>query len=349
MGNATGTEIKAAIAKAAAWGTPVELGANHGILILPHSLKKARPVKVDDSLGLYHAKDADLGEIKVEGDIPAYLRYDGLDLLIALVMGATAGAPTQPDAVNDPNTYQQTFTLADHNDGLFATFGVNNQVNIDEYTTLKITGFTLKGSVGNPLEIAFHVLVHDRLTNSSTNTMVTFANVTYFETGHRVLFNQRTIRINAQDGAALGGGDEIYPSSFELVYKRAQQGVYGSGAGADNVDEPTNDEAPECTLTLDFPRYTTAQYFEDWDAKNLKKLDMVFAGKIIDVNYQRTFKLQFPNLMHKDADLPIEKGILKHPLQFICLACDSAPTGMAGITKPFQVDVTNRQSANVLA
>jgi hypothetical protein len=346
---ATGVEIKAAIKKAATWGTAVACGANDGLLILPPSLKKERPNQVDDSLGLYYPKESDPGEVKVEGDLPAYLRYDGLDLLFALAMGATGGAPTQPDAVNDPNTYQQKFTLAENNDGLFAVLCVNNTINIDEYTSLKVTGFTLKGEVGKPLQVTFHGVAIDRITGSAVNTLATFASVTYFETGNRALYGQSTFRMNDQSAAALAAGDRVYPSSFELTFKRSQEGVYGVSSGADYIDEPTNAGPPEANLKLEFPRYTAKTYFTDWDANTKKKLDMTFEGGLIDVNYKRTFKLSFPNLMYAGVDLPIEQGILKHPLEFNCLGADAAPAGMTGITLPFQVDVTNRQSGDVLA
>lgn len=346
MAKAVGVELKAAAKKAAAWGTALACGADDGVLILPHSIKKDRSASVDDSLGLYFARESAPGEIKVEGDIPVYLRYDGLDLLLALAMGATGGAPVQQGTTA---AYAQTLSLAEDLDGLFATFALNNNVNIDEYPSVKVTGFTLKGEVGKPLEVAFHTIASDRVTDSTVNTAGTFANVTYFETANRVLMGQGVVRMNDRDGAALGAGDEIYPSSFELALKRNMAGVYGVSSGFDHIDEPTNAGRPEVTLKLDFPRYTAATYFGDWDAGTPKKLDMVFTGGLIEDTYYRTFRLQMPHLAYASVGLPIEQGILKHPVEFNALAADTAPLGMTGITRPFQVDVVNRQSADILA
>ncbi|GAB4486017.1 MAG: hypothetical protein OHK006_13200 [Thermodesulfovibrionales bacterium] len=345
MASATGSEIKAAVKKASAWGTAVAVGANNGLLIRPSNIKKDRPSEIDDSLGLYFPKDSDIGEIKAEGSVEAWLRYDSLDLMIALAMGATGGAPTQQGATP---AYAQKFTLANTLDGLFATFCINNQINIDECPSLKVTGFTIKGEVGKALSITFDVVAIDKITGSVTNTLVTFANVTYFETANRVLYSQGVIRMNAQSGGALGSGDTIYPRSFELSFKRKMSGVYGAGS-FDKIDEPTNDGLPEVKLKLEFPRYTSAGYFTDWDANAAKKLDMTFTGGLIASTYYRTFKISLPNLKFAGVDLPIEQGILKHPVEFNCLACDAAPTGMSGITLPFQIDVINRQSTNVLA
>lgn len=346
MGKATGVELKAAARKASAWGTAVACGANDGVLILPHTLTKKRGSFTDDSLGSYFPEGSDAGEVAVEGELPAYLRYDGLDLLLALAMGQTEGAPVQQGSTA---AYAQGFTLAEATDGLFCTFAADNQVNVDEYTSLKFTGFTLKGEVGRPLGVSFHALAEDRVTGSSVNTTASFAAVTNFETVNRVLMGQGAMRMNAQGGVALGAGDEIYPSAFEFTFKRKMRGVYGSSGGLDTIDEPTNDGPPEVTLLLEFPRYTAKTYFEDWDAGNLKKLDMVFTGAEIESPYNREFKVQFPNLKIASAELPVQRGILRHPVRFQCLACSTAPSGMSGITEPFRIDVINRQTADVLA
>jgi hypothetical protein len=346
MAKAVGVEVNAAVKKAAAWGTAVALGANNGILILPHSLRKQRGSDVDDSLGIYWPNESDPTEIAVAGDLPMYLRYDSIDLLIALAMGATGGAPTQPDNVNDPNTYQQFFTLADDLDGLFATFCVDNNVNIDEFRTVKLAGFTLRGEVGRPLQVTFHCVGDDREDSSAVNP--DFAAVTYFETKNRVKYSQGVFRMNNAGGAALAGGDEVYPSAFTLTYRRQVEGAYGIQGTFDIIDEPTNSGVPEVTLDLEFPRYTTKAHFTDWAANQAKKMDMVFSGAVIDVNYAREFKLEFPNLMYNEVDLPMDHGILRHPVRFNVLGTDAAPAGM-NTTKPFRIDVTNRKNVDVLS
>jgi hypothetical protein len=344
MAQATGVEIRAALARATQWGTAVAVGADHGLLILPHSIKKQCSSQVDDSLGLYWPNESDPGEVAVSGDLPLYLRYDGVDLLLALAMGATAGAPAQQGATA---AYAQTFTLADHLDGLFATFCVDNNVNIDEFRSLKLPGFTLRGEVGKPLQVTFHTVGDDREQSSAVNTG--FAAVTYFETRNRVLMSQGAMLMNDASGADLGAGDEVYPRAFTLSCRRKLEGAYGIQGTFDVIDEPSNAGVPEVTLELEFPRYTSKQHFDGWAANTPKKMEMLFTGSEIEAPYNREFKIQFPNLMYSEVDLPMEQGILKHPVRFNVLAPDTAPDGMTGITKPFQVDVVNRQSADVLA
>jgi hypothetical protein len=347
MAKAVGMEMRAAMRKAVQWGTAVACGAGDGLLVRPPSVRKRTDMHLEDSLGVAFPLVQDRGAVAVQGDIPAYLRYDSLDLPVALAMGETGGAPTQPDGANDPNTYRQTFTLAEHLEGLFATFALYVGVNVEECPSLKVSGFTLKGQVGTPVMITFHTLADDLLTRGTVNTTGGFSGVTCRETGHRVLMSHGTFRLNDQSGAALEAADVVHPASFELTFKRKLTGVYAAGQ-ADRIDEPSTAGVPEVTLKLVFPRYTADTYFADMEAGTLKKMDIVFKGALIDAAYRRTFALSFPALALREVDLPKAEGILRHPLTFACLAADEAPAGMAGVTKPFRVEVTNRNDTDVL-
>lgn len=340
----SGIEVKAAVKKASTWGTAVACGANDGVLLIGDSLKKTIANVVDDSLGLAFIEQRDLGEIRVEGNLSAFLRYDSLDVLLALAMGDTQ-APTQQGVTT---AYANSIKLKDNVDALFASIAINKAVNIFEYPSAKIAGFTIKGEMGKPLEIEFNVMCNDEVINSSTNTLTTFNNVTYFEKANRTLFSQGVFRMNDQSGAALGGGDKIYPQSFELTFKRKLKGEYVA-EGANKIDEPTNDGLPECTLKLAFPRYSSAVYLTNLGSDTRKKMDMVFTGANIAETYNRTFKLSLPHMALVNAEAATQKGQIVHPLEFTCLAASSAPAGMTGITKPFQVDVINKRSTNPLA
>jgi len=344
MSGVSGLEVKAAVKKASTWGTAVVCGANDGILILPPTLSKEREDQIDDSLGFYFPQDSDPGAVKSEGDLPMYLRYDSIDLLIALAMGATAGAPVQQGTTA---AYKQTFSLAESIDGLFATLALWTKINVEEYPTVKVTGLTLEGEVGKALTITFHLIASNR-TTSGSNTLTSFNNVTYFETKNRVLFNQGVFRMNNQSDPALGSGDIIYPNSFKLTFQRKMAGVYGAGGSFDVIDEPTNDGLPEMKLELTVPRYTSDAYFTDWDAGTVKKMDITFTGAVIESPYNRQFKIEFPNLKFAKVDAPVKQGIIDHPVEFNVLGADAAPAGMT-TTKPFEITVINRQSANVLA
>ena len=340
----SGLEVKAAIKKASTWGTAVACGANDGVLLKGDSLKKSIEAIVDDSLGQPYAENQDQGAIKAEGNLSAYLRYDSLDVLLALAMGSTQ-APTQQGG---SAAYSNTIKLADTLDGLFGTLAVNKVVNIFEYTAAKIAGFTIKGETGKPLEIEFETLCNDELITSAVNTLGTFANVTYAEKANRALFSQGVFRLNDQSGAGLVDGDKVSPVSFELSFKRKLKGEYVAG-GSNKIDEPTNDGLPEIKLKLTLPRYTATTYLTALGADTRKKMDIVFTGGLIAATYYRIFKLQFPHLALINAEAATEVGQIKHPLEFECLATATAPTGMTGILKPFQVDVINKRATSPLA
>ncbi|MBI4822666.1 MAG: hypothetical protein HY805_00320 [Nitrospirae bacterium] len=341
----SGPEIKAGVKKASAWATPVACGANNGVLLTGDNLKKAIESILDDSLGMPFSEQRDMGQVKVEGSLNAFMRYDGLDTLIALAMGATGGAPTQQGTTT---AYAQKFTLSDILDGLFATVAINKKVNVFEYPSVKVSGWTLRAEMGKPVEIDFDVIADNEDFNSSINNLTSFANVTYFEKENRILMSQGVFRLNDKSGAALADGDKVYPSGFELSYKRKVTGAYIVGQ-SNRIDEPQTDGLPEVKLKLTFPRYTATTYLSALGSDTRKKMDIVFTGSLIEATYYRTFKLQFPHLALLNAEAVTDKGQVKHPLEFECLATPTAPTGMTGILKPFQVDVINRQSSNVLS
>ena len=346
MGSSVGTEIVAAVKKAAAWGTAVVCGAADGILILEHTMARAQAFDKDNSLNLFFSRNMDNDLITCEGDIPAYLRYDILTMLMAMGMGATGGAPVNQ---TDPTAYAQTLSLVDNIDDLFITWALNNNINIEEIPSLKITGFTIAGEIGKPLTIAFTCTGDDKVYDSVINTPVTMANVTYPETGNRVLFAQAEFLLNDQSDIALASpADVICPSNMELVFKRNMAGVYSTCNGL-KIDEPSNTDQPELTLKMEFPRYTTNQNKLDWVNKVAKKIQIKFTGALISAVDNREMIFSFPHAEMTNAETAIERGILKEPLEFNLLSADAAPAGMTGITNPFEVDLVNTEDADVLA
>lgn len=353
MSGIAGVEIRAAVKKAGSWNTAAACGANDGILILPSNIKKDASVDVDDSLGTYFSKDGLLGPIKVEGDISAYLRYDGLDVLMAMFMGI-AGAPTQQGGTA---AYSYTHKWATDTDGKFVTFCKNVKHSIEEFVTAKITGITIKGEVGaKALQVIFNISCSNKKMDSSVNTLVTFNNVTYFEQANRVKFSEGVFRMNDQSAAALADSNKIYPSSFELTAKRKLEGVYDgqyrhiSGSNVqDLIDEPTNNGQPEIKLKLTFPRYTSATYFSTLGVDTRKKMDIVFTGANISASYNRQFKIEFPHLQMTNQDPADEQGIIKEAIEFVVHGAVTAPTGMTGLTDPFWISGINRRSTDPLA
>ena len=352
MSGIAGVEIKAALKKAATWGTAVACGAGDGILIQPSSIKKSAGIVVDDSLGTFFPKDGLLGEIKVEGDLPLYMRYDGLDVVLAQIMG-TSGAPVQQGATT---AYGYTYRPATNTDGKFVTLAKYMKNYVEEHPSVKIVGFTLKGEFGKPLALTLKCISVNKVVDSPTNTTSTFNNVTYIETANRVKFSEGVFRMNAQSGAALAMGDKIYPSSFELSFQRRLTGEYtgqyryASGSNTqDLIDEPQNDGLPNITLKLQFPRLTGTTNLAILNGDTRQKMDITFTGGLIASTYYRTFTLQFPHLQLVTDDPADVAGIIKEPLEFKVYGCAVAPTGMTGITDPLWISGVNQRSTDPLA
>ncbi len=350
MSGVAGVEIKAAFKKAATWGTAVAGGANDGILILPRSIKRDAQIDIDDSMGTYFPQDGTPGAIKVEGDIPMHLRYDSLDVLLALFMGI-AGAPVQQAATI---AYSYTYKWKKDTDGLFGTLATHMKNYIEEEPSVKIAGITLKGEVGKALQLIIKTICNNKVWDSIINTTTTFNNVTYAETQNRVRFSEGVFRMNDQGGAALGSGDKIYPSAFELTALRKLKGEYTgqyvtSGSNKqDTIDEPTNDGMPDISLKLTFPRHTANTNLLALGADTRKKLDITFTGALIASTYYRTFALQFPHLEFKSVDPADAQGIIKEPVEFIAHSAVAAPTGMTGITDPFWITGINKRTTDPL-
>lgn len=348
MAALSGTEISVALCKGTTWGTAAALGANHGIYVLSANLKRDSTPVTDESLGLPFSTGAIPGPIKVEGDISANLRYDSLHLPFALCMGTT-GAPSSLGN----GAYSYNYKIKKLLDGIFGAFGKNMKAYIEEHPSVKFSGFTLKGETGKPLDVVFKTISFNKVVDSTTNTTGTFANVTVFEKENLVRFSQGVIRMNNQTAGALSSGDIIYPGSFEVNFNRKLKGEYSSkyltATAQELIDEPLDDGPMEVTLKIDFSRHTGSAYIADLNNNTYKKMDMIFTGNLIGGANYRQFYLRFPNLQLLNDNPTDAKGNIKEPLEFKAHGCLTAPTGMSGLTDPFDLGGVNRWSTDPLA
>lgn len=343
----TGREILIGLKKAAAWRTAVAAGANDGVLILSETFKQTIEHHDDDSAGLPFIQRTDQGKIEASGGMEAYMRYEGLDPAIALIMGA-AGTPSQQGVTA---AYTNSYTLTTNLSGLFATLAMLKKSDkVFEYPSVKLHGFKLSGEMYAPLKLSLDGIANQVDLASSTNTAATMASITYPDKGNRIIMNKDAhFRLNDESGDALDSGDAISPSSFEFGFNRPMEADLV--AGNEDVDEPVGEGFPEITLTLNFPRYNDANhtFFTDWEALTRKKLEIYFKGSLIEDTYYYEFKLSFPNLKVIDPDAAISgPGKIPVSLTFKVLGTDSAPTGMTGITQPFQIDVQNKRTTDPL-
>jgi hypothetical protein len=343
----TGRQFVAAFKKATAWHTPVACGAGDGLLITSDGIKATIGMEKDDSAGQPWVTDIDLGEMSTVGSLDGYMRYEGMDVLLASVMGIAA----VPALVIGSEAYGNTYDMKPEIIGVFGTLAEQKLTDVVwEYPSVKVHGFKLASEMNKPCTIGFEMICDKLVRDSATNTVGTLATVAPLK-GHRLIMNKDTVfRINDQDGAALGAGDVVNPSSFELTVTRPMDSE--SVAGQDGVTEPDDNGFPVVSLTLKFPRYNEANnaFFSGWAAGTPKKMDITFTGKLISDGEYYTFRLILPHLRIADPEAPLSgPGKIPFTMKLDCVGAAAAPLGMTALTAPLRIEVVNKRTTNPLA
>lgn len=252
---------------------------------------------------------------------------------------------TEPD---NTSTYEisdttavhtHTFAVLDAIDGLFATLVQNNQVTTGEAASMKVMGFTIKGEPGGIIEATFHVLCDNYIHDSAGNTPATFANVTFREMDNRATFADAVFRINS-DASALDGADALAIGPWELVWKRAQEGVHATGQ-ANKIDEPSNAEQPEATFAFTLQRHTVTTYYQAWEAGTEYKGDLVLTG-----SGGRSIAFEMPNIQFIEWE-QTQDGIFTEATKMNAHSIASAPAGMTG-TSAFYVIIVDTYGGDPL-
>lgn len=341
----TGKEVKAAFRQAAVWGVPAVVGDADALLITSEKITRTREHLPDDSASQAFAAGADRGLITCGGDLGAYLRYQGLEVLLALALGQ-AGAPEELGG----GVFHHRLNLAASNSGLFGTLAVFKGFSVHEYPAVKVDGFSISGQAGRPLTVTFHLICDDLNLNTSAgaNTNATLAAIGNPAPGLRVLFRQGTFWLNDAADEALSAAHAIAPSRFDLTFKRKLEGDYLAG-GQDRIAEPVATGFPEISLSLEFPQYTSDTYLTDLGNDTRKKLRIAFVGEPIGTGLNYTLELLFPHLVITNAEAAVDKaGKIAHPVSLDGLATHQERPGMAGVAAPFALGLINTRASAAL-
>lgn len=332
----TGREIIVAAAKASTWRTAVSLGAGDGVLITSESMGAKAPTFVpDDSLGQADITETYQTHEMQSGSFKGYLRYEGWDYLMANILGS-AGTPTNVEGTAYKNAYQ----IADTINSIFGTFAMkkaNLAKGIWEVPSFKPHGFTIAGEVGGLVEITLNEMGSKIETENPTNTSL--ASVTYPTRSNILKIDSSAeFLMNAQSGAALAGGDQIYPFSFELTYNRPMEADYE--AGYNDMSEPTQNGFAEARIRLTFDKYNSNAFMQAIENATNQKMSIKFQGALITgtTYYQMIFYL--PNIEWESGEAPASSpGKIPHTVEGRCMAVTSAPSGMASTDDPPGIDV----------
>jgi hypothetical protein len=272
MARAKGFQGIVGVKKATTWGTAVAAGATDGVYV--RSIDTPGNLVIEPIRGISGSVTALApvpGNKSVSVSLATDLRYEGLEPLLAFVLG-TAGAPSTVDTSGK----QHVLKINNQIDGIFSTvaYELIKDTTVVEVPSVKWTGFTLRGRQGRPIEIEFRGIGDDyKYGTSSTNTTTTIDNVTLSSNLEWALFKHAVVNINAQNGADFGGTDLVYVTGFEINVDRAMEGRFSTERG-DKISEPIETDFMKVTGSFEFPDVNTGT----GGSSSLASDQLAFAG-----------------------------------------------------------------------
>ncbi len=353
MASPKGALITCGYKKAATWGTPILVGANNLLQIKSHGIAPKVQYLPNESLaGSVFQQPGDQGvEGAHGGPLNVEAQYESMETMIALAMG-TAGAPVQQGA---DIAYKHTWKPAADIFGLFESLVIDMQIEVWEYVSAKVKGFTFEGDSKSQVIKFTPQLVCDKLnqnTSSGTNKTSTIASITRASTNlSRLLFAQLSAKWNAQGGAALGGGDAQIIEKFTLSYMRTLKEDDVTTSRGRLIDEPQDNGWGSVKLSLGFSRYDSALRVADMFSKAQNKASLVFSGPLCNgaTNYSASFFLNALQIMD-GAPVVQGPGLFPFVVNAEAHPVSAAPTGFtAGYTFPLQMEWISSKSADALA
>lgn len=136
-------------------GAPVLVGAGHGIEILPGEslVSNTEFIENDGISGNATQLPGTKGRELHAGDLPMNLYFQGVERMIAQVMGL-AGAPTLLGA----GVHKHVFRIAEDSELLAGTLVIDGQVAVREYPFTKLSMFEMTWESGGKGQISFHAV-----------------------------------------------------------------------------------------------------------------------------------------------------------------------------------------------
>jgi hypothetical protein len=352
----------AAFKKATVWGTPVACGAGDGVGFVSEDISVTREFIEDMQIEGANStqRQGEAGNKAYAGGLTSALRYEGLEVLIALALGKTGGTPTTVDTTGRQHIFKMEPTIGSL-EGLFGTLAVKKGAEVHEYTTCKVNGFELSCMPGERAEITFNLLVHDfnQNTASGTNNNTTIANVTLPANRAFPIFSQMVARINAQSGAALDSTNVVHLSGFTLNVERNHAEDDFTTQFGDRIDEPIQDDWSKVSIDLEFSKFNDASpggnsaLFAAQLTKAPQKMDIVFTGTDLAGAATQYFqhKLYFNGIQFTEGTPNVEgPGRTPFTLAGQAHRVTTAPTGFTvGHTDPLIYEIFNQRTTDPLA
>lgn len=354
-----GFRSMAAAKKAATWLTAVACGASDGIPFLSESIKKSVTLDPNEEV------DGDAGPLagdkageQYAGPFETYLRYRGIDLLLGMALGSWT-----TETVDGPaSAYRQLVLPSNDREGQFITLAINHgNLWIAEYTTAKVTGFTITMKPGKST-ISFDIVAGSMNWNASTgtNTTTTFADVTTPSGNDVVLWQhiQAYVKLNSV-GADFDANDKVHLNEITIACKQAHIEDDFSTKNGTLIDEPIADGKWDVSLGMKWRKASTDApggaytLMQDNATKNAYRAKITCTGAGINGGSTNlnSMVFYFPNLQIMDIDSNIGgPNVVPASVNFKAHRATSLPNGfMTGGTTPIAIDILNNLAASPLA
>ena len=330
--------------------TPVVVGAGDGLE--PTSESISQDAQLIDSEALTGSRSRGAGDRGNElhnGDMELEMKYEGLDVLLAMVLG-TAAAPVQ-QATDD--AYLHEFTVLDTAmEGLFGTLVIDKQLEVWEYPSVKVNSLTISATSGALTTVTANFVESNlnRNTSIGTNNETTVLAITLPANRDFLLWEQLAIRMNPKTGIALAAADLVYPNEFTVTINNNMVTDDVSTRFGREIEEPCPDNFLEVTGSINFARYNDEnnKFVDALFSKEIQKLDAIWTGPIADGATNFALSILMPSLQIASGDVNIG-GPGRVPANFEFTgskALDGAPTGFT--QDQISLELINQRNTAVL-
>lgn len=298
----------------ATWNTAVTTTTNDGIYFQSFDGFNLEPeFMVDIGAGLGIETSIHKGNDKPPEPSFIILPYENdhtAQLILAMIMGADAIT-----GAGDPYT---------HTMGLQSSSAYFATIIGQTGTEIK----TIPSAVVASLEIAPNtqgiVEFRGKLIGSTVTVAGSVGSLTYKTDDYPFKgFQDFVFRINDQDGADFGAGDEVNLSDWKIMINRYYNVKVVTGGVI--IVQPVENRLPSMELEFTIPHKSadSIQFYTDMRAETAKKFDMTWSG----TTASRELLLQSPNGKFESVTDPNE-DVVSTVARFRLLQADAAPTGM---------------------
>lgn len=237
------------IKKASTWGTEVVPASGDGIEVISLSPSGGLELVADEQItGKVTAKPSSSGNHKFDVELTTAIRYEGLEVLLALFMG-TAGAPSTVDTTGK----QHVLKPKDDIDGIFSTVAYEylKDTKVGVFPSVKWTSIEISGKQGERLMLKAKGMANTWTDSSGSNDTTTIDSVTLPSNRLYAMFGDVTFKMNDQSGGSLASAP-IYIQAFTLTMERPTKENVSTEFG-NKTSEPLASGFAPFKLHLEFP------------------------------------------------------------------------------------------------